>query len=303
MSHQHLWNELLLTLGSQLETLADKPEETPETTLKALWFTAAGDPKSAQAAAGLNIPPLDTNQENRLREHVNRRLSGTPLAHLTGRQQFMDIELLAGPEALIPRKETEILGRAALEIAEKLAEKRDEVTLMDICTGAGNLVVSLAAKLPAIKGYAADLSADAASLARRNAAFHQLEDRVEVREGDLLAPFDTPDFHQQVDLLICNPPYISSTRVTEMPAEIARHEPRLAFDGGPFGVKILRSLMKEAPRFLREDGWLAFEVGLGQGESIVRQMKKKFNRVQHETDDRGEIRVVIAQMQLPAIHS
>ena len=300
---QHLWNELLLILGSKLEILADKPEETPETTLKALWFTAAGEPKSAQAAASLNVPPLNHTQENRLREHVNSRLAGTPLAHLTGRQQFMGIELLAGPEALIPRKETEILGRSALEIAEKLAEKRDEIILMDICTGAGNLVVSLAAKVPAIKGYAADLSADAVSLARRNAAFHQLEDRVEIREGDLLTPFDTPDFHQQVDLLICNPPYISSTRVTEMPAEIARHEPRLAFDGGPFGVKILRSLMKEAPRFLKANGWLAFEVGLGQGESMVRQMKKRFTRVRHETDAGGGIRVVIAQMQPPEIHS
>ena len=81
-----------------------------------------------------------------------------------------------------------------------------------------------------------------------------------------------------------------------MPSEIAQHEPSLAFDGGPFGIKILHSLMKEAPRFLNTNGAIAFEVGLGQGPAIVRRLQKKFSEVQSQTDANGEIRVVTARM-------
>ena len=295
MSHESLWNELLAEVSQKLEILADKPEETAESTLQALWFAATGQPKSTQAAITLEKPVLSEVQENKLRELIAQRLDGVPLAHLTGRQQFMGIELLAGPEALIPRKETEILGNAAQEIVTELAQNQEKIVLMDICTGAGNLIVSLAAKNPKIVGYAADLSEDAVSLAQRNVAFHTLEDRVEIRVGDLLAPFDTPDFHHKVDLLICNPPYISSGKVPAMADEISRHEPQLAFDGGPFGVKILYSLIKEAPRFLKPGGWLAFEVGLGQGEAMAKRMKKIYTSVQYKTDNNGVIRVVLGQ--------
>jgi release factor glutamine methyltransferase len=231
MSHDPLWNELLAKVSQKLEILADKPEETAESTLQALWFAAAGQPKSTQAAITLEKPVLSEVQENKLRELIAQRLDGVPLAHLTGRQQFMGIELLAGPEALIPRKETEILGNAAQEIVTELAQNQEKIVLMDICTGAGNLIVSLAAKYPKVVGYAADLSDDAVSLAQRNVAFHTLEDRVEIRAGDLLAQFDTPDFHHTVDLLICNPPYISCGKVPAMANEISRHDPQLAFDG------------------------------------------------------------------------
>ena len=297
MKHHQLWLELLATLNQHLKILPDKPEETPETTLKALWSTAQDNPQSAQAAVETDITPLSATQEKHLRKLIKQRLSDTPLAHLTGRQQFMGVELLAGPQALIPRKETEILGRVALKTAQKIVADHGAITMMDICTGAGNLAVSIAVKLPSIKVYASDLSADAVVLARKNVSFHHLEQRVEIREGDLLTPFDTPEFHNQVDLLICNPPYISSARVAKMPSEIAQHEPSLAFDGGPFGIKILHSLMKEAPRFLKANGWIAFEVGLGQGAAIVRRLQKKFTQVQYETDTKGEIRVVTAQIQ------
>ena len=101
----------------------------------------------------------------------------------------------------------------------------------------------------------ADLSPDAVGLARQNATFLGRED-VEFRCGDLLEPFDQPSLHGRVDMITCNPPYISSARVDGMPLEISRHEPRLAFDGGPFGVKIIRKLIATAPQ-LPEAGRLA----------------------------------------------
>jgi release factor glutamine methyltransferase len=279
-----------------LSVLADKPEETVESTLKALWLTAAGDPKSVEAAAISELPSLDPEQEQLLSALIAKRLKGVPLAHITGYQQFMGVELLTSPEALIPRKETEILGRKALKLLNELADQQDEILLMDICTGAGNLIISLSTKVPKVRGYAADLSVDAVRLAKKNVSLHQLQDRVDVHAGDLLSPFDNDKFHHRVDILLCNPPYISSGRVSEMAQEISEHEPCLAFDGGPFGIKILNALMKQATQFLRPGGWLMFEVGLGQGRSIIKRMEKIYSNVQTACDENGEIRVVMGQM-------
>ncbi len=284
-------------LASGLHVLPDKPEETPETTLCALAYLASGKPVSAAAASGLPLPPLGPDAIDRLEQLVTQRLAGVPLAHLTGRQRFMGLELLSGRGALIPRKETELLGRAALEALREIARQGVAPVVIDVCTGSGNLALAVAHHAHKARVLASDLSADAVALARRNAAILQLEDRVEFRQGDLLAPFDTPEFHARVDLLLCNPPYISSKKVDVMPQEIAQYEPRIAFDGGPLGIRILQRLIDEAPRFLRPGGWLAFEVGLGQGPAIVRRLQRTgpFTDTRSTPDDQGQIRAVLAR--------
>ena len=93
-----------------MPTLADKPEEDADTTLRALWHTAAGHPMSAIAASNTELPPLDDEMRKQLEDLVSRRLRGVPLAHLTGRQHFLGLELISGPEALVPRRETELLA-------------------------------------------------------------------------------------------------------------------------------------------------------------------------------------------------
>jgi len=125
-------------------------------------------------------------------------------------------------------------------------------------------------------GHTARSGLFAAMLALRNAHHLRVHDRVEVREGDLLAPFDEPRFHGAVDLLLCNPPYISSARVAAMPEEISKHEPRLAFDGGPFGVNLVIRLMREGfvsskrlPRVLQAPGEMAAATNQRQGIAQV----------------------------------
>jgi len=290
------FESLLDELVRGLQTLEDKPEETPQTALRALWFLAAGRPMSAPVAADQPLCVLTAAQDHELRLLVNRRLAGAPLAHLTGRQRFMSVELLAGPEALIPRKETELLGLAAASLLKEAMQARGKATALDVCTGCGNLAVGLACAVPNARVLAADLSEEAVRLARMNVELHRLASRVEVRQGDLLAPFDEPEVLGQVDVLVCNPPYISSGKVSSMPAEIAQFEPQLAFDGGPFGVRILTRLIQEAPRFLRPGGWLAFEVGLGQGDWVMRrlQLSADYADLRPLTDEQGRIRAVQA---------
>jgi release factor glutamine methyltransferase len=297
MRASDLYHELLERLRARFVSQPDKLDETPESTLDALWSLAQGAPCSARMARAAHLAPLDTEQVLHLRALVERRLEGRPLAHITGRQHFMGLELLCGPDALVPRIETEMLARAAIEIAGTLQRGDAGPRILDACTGCGNVALALAGHVaPAIIG-ACDLSGEAIALARRNARHTGLSTRVEFRTGDLLAPFRDGEWNGAVDLLTCNPPYISSAKVPEMAGEIASHEPAMAFDGGPFGVSILMRLLQDAPEMLRPGGWLAFEVGLGQGPAMQKRLKSSgnFSAIRTHADAAGHIRVIAAQ--------
>lgn len=159
------------------------------------------------------------------------------------------------------------------------------------------MALALAAHEPRATVYAADLSGAAVELARRNAVRLGLDERVEFRVGDLLTPFEEPRFLGQVDVLTCNLPYISETRIDRLPAETSRHEPRMAFDGGAFGVSVLQRLTRSAGRFLRPGGWLVFETGARQGEAMVRRLaaNPSVAEVRSVADPDGVVRVVLGQ--------
>ena len=294
-----LFRELLGETSAKLSALPDKPEETAENTLRALWQAAAGKPMSAEQAAATTLPALNAATQTRLRELLAQRFSGTPLAHLTGWQRFMGMELMASREALVPRKETELLGTLALTVLRQLTRDQRTARVIDVCTGAGNLAVTFATHVPAAQVYASDLSVEAVQLARRNGAMLGLGNRVEFRQGDFLNPFADGQFDRNIDLLVCNPPYISTGKVSTMPTEIIGHEPSLAFDGGPFGVKILQRLLTEAPLYLRAGGWLAFEVGLGQGPALMDRLRRNpaYADVAGVVDAAGAVRAVVARVQ------
>jgi release factor glutamine methyltransferase len=292
-----VYAELLERLSSHLEILPDKPEENPENTLKALWLFAQGNPHSAVAAICAATGALSPDSEAMLRNAVETRISGVPLSHIVGRQHFMGMEMLAGPEALVPRVETELLAGTAIALAQEAVRTGGAATLVDICTGSGNIALALASRVPNTRVFAADLSAEAVSLARRNAEFTGLSDRVQFAVGDLLQPFADAAWVGDVDVLTCNPPYISSGKVGDMPAEISSHEPAMAFDGGPFGVSILFRLLQDAPRFLKTGGWLVFEVGLGQGPAMAKRLTNSniFDQVRQHADGAGNIRALSAR--------
>jgi release factor glutamine methyltransferase len=291
------FSDLLKEVERFWTPLPDKPEETPERVLSALWSTACGAPVSADRALPASLPDLDDARLERLRVLLDRKKAGVPLAHLTERQTFLGLELLAGREALIPRKETETLGRAALVKIGCMAKKRGPLLVVDVCTGSGNLALAYAYYEPQARVCASDLSPEAVQLARRNVKFTGLEKRVELRVGDLLEPFEGAEFAGRCDFLSCNPPYISTAKVRHMHPEISQHEPEAAFNGGAFGVSILMKVVKNAPRFLRPGGWLGVEVGHGQGAGLARQLERNpaFAAVETYSDPGGEIRAILAK--------
>lgn len=292
------YGALLDRLRAGLNTLGDKPEETPISALRALWLRAQGHAVSADGAMECNLAPLAPHDEQAVVDLVDRRLQGVPLAHLTGRQRFCGMELEVGPGALIPRRETELLARAAVRLLERAVEQQGHASAIDVCTGAGNVAAALAMGVPQARVWASDLSEDAVRLAARNAVRLGLSARLELRCGDLLAPFTGAEFERRIDVLTCNPPYISTGKVSSMPNEIAEFEPSLAFDGGPFGVRILNRLVQEAPALVRPGGWVLTEVGLGQGPSVLRRFRAAgaFVEVEGLADEHGEIRAVAARV-------
>jgi release factor glutamine methyltransferase len=298
MRSDPLYKILLDRLTASWVAQPDKPEETPESTLKALCFFAASVPVSVQKASRENVPDLDDHSRAQLQSLVEKRLAGIPLAHITGRQQFLGMELLAGPDALIPRIETEILGRAALAIAKSIADIQCTVTVLDVCTGSGNVALGIASNESRSRVFGADLSEEAILLARKNAQHLNLDSRVEFRQSDLFAGFESDEFYKKIDLVTCNPPYIPSAKVSSMDPEISQREPHLAFDGGSLGITILTRLIRESPKYLKPNAYLCFEVGLGQGKAMEQRLKKEniYYNIQSYVDVSNQVRALSAQV-------
>ncbi len=298
MMNDDLYESLLRALSEKLCILPDKPEETPENTLKALWSLSKGKPVSAELAKNYEPEKLAEDEHQKLQFCVQERLKGVPLAHISGRQCFMGLELVAGPEALIPRKETELLAGAAIDLLRGCVTEGETAQVIDVCTGAGNVAIAIAMEVECAMVYAADLSEEAVELAQKNCELLGLVDRVQLHSGDLLDPFRALDLNGKVDMITCNPPYISSAKVPTMANEISSHEPQMAFDGGVFGVNLMRRLIGEAPEFIGSGGYLVFEVGLGQGPALKKQMSNmsEYDSVDIVSDAQGNARVIVARV-------
>jgi release factor glutamine methyltransferase len=200
--------------------------------------------------------------------------------------RFMDVELLVERGVLVPREETELLGNTALALLPPKA------LLIDMCCGSGNLACAIASRRPDVRIWASDLTDACASLARKNAAHLGAAERVTVVQGDLFSALQ--DLEGTIDLVVCNPPYISRAKLAGERAVLLANEPREAFDGGPYGLSIHQRVVREALPFLKPGGWLLFEIGLGQ----ERQVRMLFERTRAYEDLRtvanaaGEVRVI-----------
>ena len=280
---------------------ADKPDETPESTARALWLTAAGVPRAVSRSSAA-LPALTPSQTDSFQHLLGRRFAGEPLAYLTGRQEFLGHEFLTAPGALIPRRETELLGHAALDLARERAALAGRARILDLCTGSGNLAIALAVEEPRATVWGTDLEADALALAAKNVELHGVADRVTLGQGDMFGALaGLNPSPEGFDVIVCNPPYIPSHKAKEMPVEVGGFEPTAAFDGGDFGLSILFRLVAEAPEFLAPGGWLCFELGAAQGPLLERRLagRRAFSEVRAVRDRLGIVRALTARCGLP----
>lgn len=217
-----------------------------------------------------------------------------PLVYQVGRQTFMGVELEVAPGALVPREETELLGATAVRV---LSERGSGQRAIDMCCGSGNLACGVASAIADLSLWASDLTDGTVQLARRNVELLGLSSRVFVGQGDLFAGLSGLALEGTIDVVVCNPPYISTSRLAEDRAYLLDNEPREAFDGGPYGLSIHQRVIKEALLFLKPGGWLLFEIGLGQEQQLTQLFRrfKAYGQVQFINDATDTPRVALAQ--------
>jgi release factor glutamine methyltransferase len=198
---------------------------------------------------------------------LRRRLAREPLQHIMGREAFRGLTVRVTGDALVPRPETELLAGWALE----LMPPTPCPCVIDVGTGSGCIACALAAERPQARVLAVDVSSTAAALARDNVEALGLEARVSVHVGDLFAALP-PDV--RADVVVSNPPYLPSALIPTLAAEVSRHDPRLALDGGDDGLAIIRRLVADAPAHLAPGGWLVLETAGGEQVATVETLMR-----------------------------
>jgi release factor glutamine methyltransferase len=226
------------------------------------------------------------------------RAAGKPLAYVTGSTTFMGLDVAVAPAALIPREETELLGRTALDVVAAVTGS-EPVRVIDMCCGSGNLACAIARSSSRARVWAADLADGAVALAAANATRLGVDDRMSVYQGDLFGALAHLGLQGTIDVIVCNPPYISTGKLAKERAELLQHEPSEAFDGGPYGVSIFQRVVREALIWLKPGGHLLFEIGEGQ----ERQVSLLFARAggytppQSVANQMGQPRVLVGRKQ------
>jgi release factor glutamine methyltransferase len=198
---------------------------------------------------------------------VDRRVAGEPLQYITGHQEFYGLNFTVTPDVLIPRPETEFLVERVIKLIREL--RNDTPFIVDLGTGSGCIAVTLAHHLPGARVIAIDSSNAALDVARENAEHHGVHDRIEFVQGDLLAPLLERHLEASVDVLASNPPYVGEDRPELVQREVREWEPHAALFGGGDGLDFYRRLLLDAPRYLKECGYLVCEIGYGQLDGIL----------------------------------
>lgn len=277
----------------------DKNTESLQDHVAALIASVAGPQAVNEALEIVEVSrALNTADHASLAiEMARKRADGAPLGLVTGRQRFLGIQLLTGLDVLIARDETELLGSEVITILRAQADEYPdrELRLIDMGCGSGNITCAAAVAVPRLRVWASDLTESCVALTRSNVALHSLQDRVEVTQGDLFDPLRAKGLEFTIDVLEMNPPYISSTSLEKQKAALLHHEPREAFDGGPFGISIISRLIREAHAFLNPNGHLLFEFGQGQAKQVrmLVERSKLYSEIRFALDQHGEPRVAI----------
>ncbi len=219
---------------------------------------------------------------------ISRRKNREPLQHITGTAEFLGREFIAGPDALVPRPETETL--AELFFSKLPAKPR---LLLDAGTGSGILAASLALEYPSALVIGSDISRAALTIAKYNMILHGI-DNVQLMEADLLKPFKAGS--ARFDGVIANLPYIPSLEIDTLDPEVSFGDPRIALDGGLDGLDLVRILLEEVPFLMKKNGVLALELASDQVPEVAEQLlnDKRWYCVEYRNDLTGRKRVVLA---------
>lgn len=243
-----------------------------------------------EQVSGLTRAEYFLHQEEEMEEEayielerlLKLRMNHIPLQQITGNQEFMGLPFRVNEHVLIPRQDTEILVEEVLKVSK-------DKSVLDMCTGSGCIIISIA-KLGKIKAaVAADISTEALLVAKENA--RENEAPVQFVKSDMFE-----EIHQAFDIIVSNPPYIKTAEIQKLMPEVKEHEPYIALDGDTDGLKFYRIIAEKAGEFLNKDGYLFLEIGYDQGEAVKELLSLNgFNDIRILKDLAGLDRVISAK--------
>lgn len=239
--------------------------------------------------------PLTEEQLTAYRERIKERAQGIPVSYITGRTEFMSLEFVIDRGVLIPRPETEELVEKVLQFCRDKDWQQPKI--VDLGTGSGAIMVSLAHYLPEARVIGTDISDQAVKTARKNIKKHELTDRAAVLAGSWARPL-LPEKADEVDLVVANPPYIAEKDIQDLPQNV-RAEPDRALAGGEDGLECYHELLPQAGKLLHSGGLLALEIGCEQGEDLLKAIEREgtWQNSRLEQDGCGRDRFILAEYQ------
>ena len=230
--------------------------------------------------------------EDKVNGYVERRLSGEPVAYISGDWEFYGLPMKVTKDVLIPRPDTELLVDL---VKQALTGWKMDARVLDLCCGSGCITCAVGHELPATKLVAVDLSASALEVCRTNIALNRLNTRVICMQADATAspPLGIGSF----DLIVSNPPYVKTEEIGELDRSVKDYEPVWALDGGKDGLRFYKAIIKYWKSLLRPDGLLIFEVGEGQAQEVADMLLAGgFASTSIHQDARGVDRAVVGRM-------
>ena len=223
---------------------------------------------------------LTAEQQSEYESTVHKRAEHVPLQYIIGEQEFMGLKFKVNSNVLIPRQDTETLVEEALRVA------KPGMRVLDLCTGSGCIIISLAKNVADISCMGSDISKQALLVAKENAKANEVE--VEWERSDLFE-----NISGTFDLIVSNPPYIPTGEIPGLMPEVRDFEPVDALDGKEDGLYFYRIITEKSPEYLTSDGYLYFEIGYDQGEAVSAMMRQcGYTQVEVIKDLAGNDRVV-----------
>lgn len=222
---------------------------------------------------------------------VQRYLKGEPMPYILGEWDFYDMTLTVNPSVLIPRDDTMVVTELAIKKALFLEQNP---RILDLCTGSGCIGLAIARRVKDARVTLADVSQAALRVARRNIQSQRLSAHVTCVNVDVRKP--APDYLGTFDLIVSNPPYVTTAECETLDPSVRDFEPRLALDGGEDGLDFYRAIIKNYTPVLMPGGYLCFEFGMGQEDAVCRLLKRGGYEIIELRKDTAEItRAVLAR--------
>jgi len=283
------YNEIYLRIRRELRSSGIESSE-----FEARFIVAHGAGRTREELLAMGkVYASDPKIRRRINESVERRLKGEPLAYILGEWEFYGLPIIVNENVLIPRSDTEILAREAINI---LQSKGFQTRVLDLCAGSGCVGLAIAANVGDCRVVMGDVSAEALAVCRANMLKNNLSRNTTAIEVDVLnAP---QSLLGTFDIIVCNPPYIPTADIDDLDWSVKDYEPHQALDGGEDGLDYYRAITSKWVKRLKPGGHFAFECGINQAAAVRNLLiKAGFVDIKTFEDTLGIERVVTGQMQ------